>query len=470
MSWEKNWFSYLVWLIYVLAVGVGLIGLTEALCASSEIKNYLGIAACVVCVGLLGLCVFLIHRYACKYFVPGKKDHAVRTVVEAAVAVILLAVGLVLRIQGMEGAGEKAAYFETASVTAGQSIPALVHGAEYFYLQMLHTVYYFLGNRFVMGIWLQILAQFGAVLILFFSVRHMAGHIAAIVMLGFCMCSSYMIQGALTLSPEMLYLLFWSGVFAWVAAGHRGKLKAGRYLPIGILIAVMSYMDVAGLLLFFLVTAVIFCVRREKHDPGAKLKAILLCILGMVAGFVTCIFIDSCLSVREFEGVLKAWLQLYRPETFRIPVSLETSGISADYIILFVLLTVGIFSFWCDRWYDHLKIWVLGIIILVLTGCFGFFTQEMPVNMYLYLLMVLMAGIGVEECFRPVEQPIPQSEAIAEQQAEETGEQPKTVQMIENPLPLPKKHEKRVLDYGIKTDVQQDDFDIQVDEDDDFDI
>lgn len=44
------------------------------------------------------------------------------------------------------------------------------------------------------------------------------------------------------------------------------------------------------------------------------------------------------------------------------------------------------------------------------------------------------------------------------------------VKFIENPLPLPKKHVKKILDYDRELEDGQEDFDIEIDEDDDFDI
>jgi len=42
------------------------------------------------------------------------------------------------------------------------------------------------------------------------------------------------------------------------------------------------------------------------------------------------------------------------------------------------------------------------------------------------------------------------------------------VTYLENPLPVPKKHEKRTMDFAV--DKKTDDFDILVDENDDFDV
>ena len=44
------------------------------------------------------------------------------------------------------------------------------------------------------------------------------------------------------------------------------------------------------------------------------------------------------------------------------------------------------------------------------------------------------------------------------------------VRFLENPLPLPKKHVKRVMDYSLSSVSQEDDFDYLVADDDDFDI
>ena len=55
------------------------------------------------------------------------------------------------------------------------------------------------------------------------------------------------------------------------------------------------------------------------------------------------------------------------------------------------------------------------------------------------------------------------------QRKEEEKAQKQEINYIENPLPLPKKHEKKVMDYKISCAVQ-DDFDFPVEDNDDFDL
>lgn len=485
MSWKKNWFSYLVWFIYAVAVGFGLVCLNKVICDSFEIQTYYGIGPGILLVILIGLGVFLIHRYVQKHPEAKREEHTVKTVVEASVAVILLAVGLILRVRGIEGAVEKAGYYEMASVTAGHSIPTLVHGAEYFYIYLLHFVYYFLGNKFSAGIWLQIAVQFAAILILYFSVRYVVGRIVSIVMLGFCMLSSYMIQASLSLSPEMLFLFFWTLVFGVIIAGYKGKLSPVHMLFHGMLISLVTYVDITGLLLAVLTIAVIFCNRNSETKASTRMIALVGCVFGFFVGFTGCIFADACLSGKEFAGVLGAWLQLFKPELFRIPVSLGTNGFPLEYIILYILLTAGVFSFWCDKRLDYRKAWILGTIILMTADCFGIFTDSVPGSLLLYLFITLLAGISLQECIlgrnpvteeerKPVTETEPLDEKNNMQQRkrdyEKEDEPMSKVQFIENPLPLPKKHEKRVLRYDVENINTNDDFDITVDDNDDFDI
>lgn len=59
---------------------------------------------------------------------------------------------------------------------------------------------------------------------------------------------------------------------------------------------------------------------------------------------------------------------------------------------------------------------------------------------------------------------------ITERETEDKSEEVPQVKFIENPLPLPKKHVKKVLDYDREIEDGQEDFDVEIDEDDDFDI
>lgn len=500
MSWRKNGFSYIEWLVYTLLTGTALVALT---CGTAD-GITAGTAGAAAILTAAGAAVFLLYRFApCRTGGRGEKQTA-RNVAEAAAVVALLAVGLALRLKGLEGAGQTEAYFELAEVAPGKSIPQIAHGAVYFYVRFLHIVFYFLGNKFMAGIWAQLLLQFGAALLLYAAVRRLTGAAAALVTLSFLMCSPYMIRYALVLSPEMLYLFLFAAGLLWVSA-YTVRLRVPDFLFLGALTAFLSFLDGMGLLLLFFAVAVIFSDRTEPSGRPERPAALLLCFLGFAAGFAVCICADAWCSGKGADGVFLAWLTLYRPEGFRL--SLETAAEAGVWegLLPVALMCFGIFSFWCDRKRDRMGAYILGLCLVLAASVSGVFTQEMPGNLYIFLLAVLLAGAGLEQCFRtsggeavPAEQetssalggesggaakPEPAKtvggaaggmgspEAAGSGTAAAENHPPaRKVNYIENPLPLPKKHERRVMDYRLKPEADRADFDIDVADDDDFDI
>lgn len=473
MRWKKNAFSYLSWVIYAVAVEVGMVCLADAICDAKGVKIYFGTIACVLYMVLAGIGVFLVHRALERR----ERPLATKNVVEAALTVMLLVAGLVLRIQAIGTATESAAYYELASVTSGQEIPQIVHGAVYFYVQLLHGIFYFLGNKFIVAIWTQILLQFAAVLLLYFAVRRMAGSIAAVVMLAFCMLPSYMVRGAVDLSPEMLYLVLWCGILFWISLENNRDWKLWEFAPIGVVIAVAGYLDIAGFFLLGFAVAVIFACSSETATRK-RLLAALVCLAGAGVGLVGSVAVDALASGKQFGNVMQAWVKLYQPLSFELPLSVEASesGV-AGYLVLLCVLSLGVYAFWRNRKTDALKAWILVAVIMALAACFRILTVEMPVNRYLYLLLSILAGVAIEECVVPcsvneetkrefaeiINLDEPSAELLTE---EKEAEKPR---FIENPLPLPKKHQKRTLSYRVEVGEGEDDFDISVDEDDDFD-
>lgn len=502
MSWKKNVFSYLLWVLYAVAAEVGLVCLADAVCDSLGAEIYIGTIACALYIVLAGAGVFLIHRFAPKYTGTEGKNHSLWTVISAATAVILLAIGFVLRVQGAGDAEGTSVYYELAAVGPERELSEGVHGAVYFYIQMLHGLLYFLGNKPAAAVWAQILLQMGALLLFCLAVRRLTGRIAALVTLAFCMFSSYLIREASRLSPAMLYLFFWSAVLLVTVWLVRAEKNLWGFPAAGLLIAVQCYLDVAGLLLLMILITLIFC---EENKTGRRGKRLLLGLAGAGAGFAGCALADSLVNGKTFPQMFAAWGGLYRPGEFRLPVTTDTPEILVEYIVLFCVLTTGMYSFWRDRRRDRRKGWLLLLILLGAAGCFHIFTEEMPMGIYMYLLLAVLAGIAVEECVCYV-QPAPAEESLVLEKAEAQGqtggealqitagreltaksktgagggqemtgkgaekEDGQTIHFIENPLPLPKKHVKRRLDYGMEVPEGKYDFDLDVDEKDDFDI
>ena len=510
MSWKKNVISYVLWLVYTLFTGVVIISL-----ASDVTDGTVNTA--IVAAGIFGaaaILVLLLHFFDLKLSSVLLEEQGIWNAVQAAVAVVLLAVGIVLRVQAISGAAEDSVYFEMAAVLPNQKVPQIVHGAVYLYVSILHTLFYFLGNKLLVAVWFQIVLQVLCGLFLYCVVRRVSGPLAALVTLGIFMCSPVTIEKAVELSPEMLFLLPVLLV-AWGMAGSIGKnLNKTAALFLGILTGALGYLDVSGFFLLFVLAAVV-CSQKAAgvgKGAGARAGAFLLGLLGAVVGFLGCIVADASMSGKNSIRVLKAWGGLYQPENIVFYTTGEQTAINWDDWMLLVLLAMGIFSFWLNRRQDKRSVYTIGICLWLTAMCFGIFTPELDGNTGLYLLLLLWGTVSLEECRRlpaasvaveeaavpeetdvlekaamlekaaaiptkelPEEELSERRENLAGQEESLTGEkapekkQPQKVQYIENPLPLPKKHVKCVMDYSLKEMPDEDDFDLDIGDEDDFD-
>ncbi len=122
MSWKKNVFSYLLWVLYAVAAEVGLVCLADAVCDSLGVEIYMGTVVCAVYIVLAGAGVFLIHRFAPKYSEAGGNKHSLRTLIFGGTAVTLLAAGFVLRALGAGSVEGTSMYYELAAVGPGREL------------------------------------------------------------------------------------------------------------------------------------------------------------------------------------------------------------------------------------------------------------------------------------------------------------------------------------------------------------
>lgn len=518
MSWRKNVFSYLMWAVYTIMAGTAMIGIGNIFCDDMRLPAYCGAVSAVLLTAAAGGFALLLHRFAPRLKACFQKRKKMRVAAEAALVTVLFALGIMFRVQGLRGVEETSPYYELAEVAMGQDMSRIAHGAVYIYVRALHFIFLFLGNHFVFGIMAQMVFQGIAALLLYFQVRKYVGHIAALVVAGFFTCAPFMVRGGLTLSPDVMYLCLFAVAGAVVAAGcgHGYGYKngtAGRkpappfFILAGIVSSVMAYLDVAGMLLLLFSVGMIFCVDRELSGLGRKAVSCLCCVLGFVFGFAGCALADSLAGGKSFGSVLQVWLQLYLPEDFRLSATVGMPDSRVEILLLLGLMALGIYSFWFEKKRERLTVYMSATCAVIFADCFGIFTAEMPGTLFLYLLFVIMAGISLEQCFsggealrtqtaqaeaaepeadasfgsavenqknqedpknsekqinqegqKVQEQSKNEPDALADKEPEEKTEK-NEIRYLENPLPLPKKHEKKVLDY-----------DHPVADDDDFDI
>ncbi len=524
MIWKKNAVSCLMWAVYLFVVGTAMVFTCRAVCDSLGMAQYFEFVIPAAYLALTGALVFGLHQMAVKLDVGTGRAGKGLAWLERFLVLALFAAGIFLRVTQLQPEGlaqaEKPVYLELAFISAdGQGIPQFVHGAVYLYVCLLRLCFILLGNKAVVAVWLQVALQLSGVLLLHMAVRKMAGRIPAVVMVSFFMLSPYMVKKSLVLSPEMLYLLLFSLVLYFISQGVRFVPKWGFWLVAGVMSAVLCYLDVAGFLLLPLIFGVI--VMRRQGAGRKILQGFFGSLAGVLLGAVGCILADMAGSGKPVSEIIGAWMELY--QWGNLQLFIKISGFDVMWMIALILcfMAWGVFGFWCGRGVERFTVWIFCLGMVVLLQLSGMFTEEMNGFGYIFLFSTILAGLGIQESMavysaekgsgkkkeketagghdetedleiiaiagtgktevmkeKGVETgKMPEGENMeketkVEEQGVETEEQPgkeRKVEFLENPLPLPKKHEKRVMDYRLDSGKDLGGYDVYVADDDDFD-
>lgn len=398
MSWKKCVFSNLMWVTYTLITCLGIMELSAATVNYFRGPAYMGPVLSLSIVTLVALCAYLFHRLSSEHKKAVRCDANSLLVGEAIYVVFFLILGLMLRVEGIAGAESVGGYYEAAVVVEGQNVLEFVHGAVYFYLQLLHTAFILLGNKLTVGIWLQVILQLLAMLILYFGVRKLAGVLPATVMFLFFSCAEPAIQGALTLSPEPLYLLLFAIGLNMLGACGRDIISPALFLLVGIWIGLIGFLDISGFLLLFFGLAIVSAVREKKTAAMVRIAAIVLCVVGMLIGFLDAILVHALINGKNFDGVMNAWWALFRPMDYGFSkVGLSNALFWAGP--LFIIMCFGVFGYLYSRERECISMWMFIVCVTAAAQYFGMLTEELPSNMYLLLCMTILAGAGIKACF-----------------------------------------------------------------------
>lgn len=491
-----------IWALYGLTVGMSLFLVAMSAGAELGFGALPGLAAGFVSMLLLGLLARGLHAAAQK-LPRAKPDGKWR--LAPAIAESLLMVGCLVGMVALrlvlpwDVAADPA--FETAKVTDGGFAPAMPHGGMEIYLWLLHGAMLLLGNKAFAAVTLQLLLLVCAVLSLYCGVRRLCGAVPALVTAAFMGFAPYMLEETGKLTSLLFFLIFYGISVDCIAAlperirgmqGNAGRVIAVmHYLVTGVLIGFCCYLDVAGITLLILLTGVLcfFSLERESGERAEFLAngvtVFLCCVLTMTAGYAASHAVRSMGGGSFAESVCRQ-LELYLPGGFRIPVTTGSGGTLWDVPVLVLLMAVGIFGFWYSRKIRGKALWLFAAVLLALMQCFGMNCADW-FNAYalLYLFCAVMAGCSVSDLFVPgevqpeetsrSEETVPAGEADVQMQKEQnqdaqdgTGlemldlqsESAPAIHYIENPLPLPRKKERKVLDYDYEV-ADDDDFDIQ---------
>lgn len=498
--------EFLIWLFYACASGACLLSVAMSLSVKIGYTLVPGVIGAVVLAGLTGAAVFGVHKLAQKErlrkFLTEKKLLCV--VIESLIFVALLAGMIALRsAASWEIAGNDV--YEGAQVTDGVFYAAVNHGGYRAYLYLMNIALMLLGNRSLAAIILQLLLLASASVSVYLGVRKLVGVVPALLATAFLGFTPYLITETCNLTPFLLFLTCFG--FALIFIGGIGDCMASCnklldqviavlcYIASGIFIGLCCYQDVTGISLLVILTGEIcfgdyMKLRMEEEwdtskdeniRPGSiraferNASEFLSSPVVVFVGIIIVAF-GAYKKMHGNFGSISRQLALYSHGELLSPMELGRGGLYWEGILLALLFLFGVFSFWCSHKMGHRIVWFFVVALLAAMQCSGFTAPEyFNGAAVLYMMCAILAGCGLPDVMTLRVEKVKKSEdagmtiidmdapeEVKEESKAETAENVESapaINYIENPLPLPKKHTKKVMDY-----------DYEVADDDDFDI
>lgn len=524
MTYRRTWFSCVLWFLYtVLCIvliaadtkewlqyfaGIGTI--------SPQIIYLLPVIPAAVLYWLIRSIAIWIRKNRMW------KKHAV-TILECVVFLLIIAGALFIRIISLNYAAAEIAafngmdisllpessmkYYDMAVVTGNGFAAPVDYGISDLYVMLLSTVLSLLGNREVSAIFLQVILQMIGIILVYAATRKLAGRlpasIAALYLAGSKACLGMLDY----FGPEWLFfVLYMVGMLITISLV---KGYCANRIPrpfaiigaagIGALIGGLTYLDLtaASLLIVVSFIAVGKEVRCEKIpgrcSVGMSAAIILTSYLACAAVWFYALnafayttganFVDSISNRLRlcyeksyfFTGQNPYFWDIYLIGMLIVPASFLVfeyfrSGKEQNYmpwIVLCLLAAPTPLTLYGEHGFGILSLYVWAVLagLGLQNAIFGGSTKVMKAM----IEEINIAAEKTKEIGQVKQTAVTETvgEIPEDKKMENQTEKP---QYIENPLPLPKRHEKREMDYQYDVTEKDMKYDIEVPLNDDFDV
>lgn len=505
MTWRKTWFSYFIWgvssVLLCLAMGWYILDVLQEYQLS-----LLWIALPVI---LVLLC-YLMIKGCKKKVVPLQISGNYWVTMEGLLFVVLFAGGFLARLYTVTDISGTD-MFQMCSISLQSSqIPNYAGDLMELFVAFYKNVFYYVGNSWIVAVAVQLNMQLISFVVLYFVVRKFAGVIAALISYSFLLFSPMCISASVALNPTVMYFaIFVLALYFVTESVSRivAKQKVQWYqfisaLFIGLFTGAAVYLDLIG------IVAVIFGLTllggSDGKDKDAKVKYklvyFILYVLGVLFGVFCMLFVASGFEINNLKDTFLAWESLFVPaygQPLYLPFGI-TFGLR-EWIyagLLFFVCLLGVVGFWESK-DKNPQFGPAVSVLLILALRYNCHAAQLVDRRILIIgMLAVLAGTGIcallykeDEVVEEVDMEAEEYEEAPEETAEttevvETIEAPEIAEVVEtietpasseiqfipNPLPLPKKHVKKTMHYGIEVEEEKMDFDIEISEDDDFDI
>ncbi len=496
MKVRKTWFSNVLWFVFSCSIAVLFYFSLTSYLFILGIRDVYQTGIIVAVCGVVIVTVFCLLEW----FFNRKNNRGLeeRDQIFSIIALILLIIlFFLLRILMMPALKETevmSSQIAQNAMISGSYLGFALDTPENFYGSLLSVFFMFLGNKAI-AVWLlQIMIQFIGLLFSYFSVKRLAGRIPALsVVTGITVLPLFFNDVLNTSEFSFLFLLF--SACLWLVSFYT-KLdyeKEEKYMVstvkivlcvlFSFLLGVLSVYHMLFTALFFLPLLII----AEKKMSGKVRKGIhiFLSIISGFAGFFVCAFYQELFNG---SSSMNAFLHYFREQyalNLQFNLLLYFTELSYVLIVFIFCICYIIMFFFYENDEGHLFIFtaLLESVMLFLFGS----NEYQAFYFVLIICFLAIAGAGIRNLVmsgtdrKVKKQSKEERQRLDEEELEEfksyfTGdtttedelEKEQGIQFIENPLPLPKKHERKEMDYAFEPDEEQMHFDYDLNEDNAF--
>lgn len=500
MNFKKSIFSYIIWAVYAFLCGRGVLAVLD----TAEITDilewpYAAIVGGVCAYLLLTAGVFFALRTICREIGEHIADREHLEKMLSVILPVVILIGAVVYLvlfllHNIPLTLEDDSYYRQAVVSAGKNVPFAVHGASWLYPCLLHVMLLIFGNTPFAGVVLQIILFFACLLLVYSGMQAFAGVVPAAVSmaaLGFLPVS---LQFVFSLTPELFYLtLYLFGFFltGMVCKKFRDKdsISAADHLPVfllGIYVGFLIYLDVYSVSLYLFLSALYFAGRKKA---GQIFGANLTMILGGAAGVLLMVLAASWMGVMSISEYCGELLALYTQNISFDAVHVGNAMLLPDVtaagslvLITAAFFVIPAFFIWKE---NRGGAFILNLLFVCILSVFSVF--KLNAQMIAAFSWSILSGLGLsgaiclpgreKESVTKELQETEISEESLKNRKEETKKtenreqgKPAPGEPLHNPLPVPKKISRPQIDFA--HDIKDSDmkYDIDVADDDDFDV
>lgn len=481
MRVRKTWFGYLEWFLFSCSLLFVFYLVWNSFFKTCGLTGVLYPSLCTASVLATLFIVFLLLYRRIGTLFRDYEVHSYRNMTLSVLCLLILAALLIgIRMDATQGYNElvqASSYYNTAMIRP--DVNGTINGfvsIEDSYTALLSLCLRLFGNKTAVPVILQIVLQLGTFFLTFFAVERMAGKTAGLITCGFLVFMTTQITNISKADPAALQLFLYAFVL-FTFTFYRNHIETDRLSWLRTLLwgllAGLLYAYQGEFLAFILLTVTVL-FEKKWENVTMKWCNITLSVLMSALGLLILLLVHAYSQNLSVAGYLVSFFQNRYSTVWNAGV-LQNVGNSPFLLVLVSAASFFVFTF-CMEQDEKGHRFILPFFVMALSW---FFLSEKQFSdreslSFFFLAMITAAGISnfifavkAEKKGVNMEDETPKNPSEPETVKEDTARyqaMDDTVEFIENPLPLPKRHERKEMTYAFEPEEEMMHYDIEPEE------